>query len=197
MSNEPAIEVSKKKRTFRETEISEIDSDSEAGKENDKPLTEGTKNLILTLIADPSINDPEKYLPLINKISLLSEQQALAYLECLNVSKNVKNHGKLSEKLTNYLSNYVCHPNDHDMKKLIAEDETIKDGMAYGIGVLLSLFGRYAPLVLIAIYGTTSWGSNYTFKKPSPKPTVPDDLLRPKSNGENNNLRENVSEPMG
>jgi hypothetical protein len=141
--------------------------------------------------------DPEKYLPLIQKISQLTETQALAYLECLNVSKNVKNHSKLSERLTDFLSTYVCHPSDTATKKLICEDDTIRDGMSYGIGYLVSLFGKYAPLVLMSIYAAASWGSHYTFKKPSPKPTVPNDFLCPKSKGEDNNIRENVSPPMG
>jgi len=182
-----------KKRTWEEGEISEIDEEEVQQQIPEKPITTETKDLILTLIADPKINDPDKYLPLITKISALTEPQAIAYLECLTLSRNVKNHGKLSDKALSFLSNYVCHPNDQETRKLICEDETIRDGLAYAIGYLVCLFGRYAPLVLAGIYGASSWGTHYNFKKHSAKPTVQDDLLRPKSNGENNNIRENVS----
>jgi hypothetical protein len=55
MSNGPQIsEIPTKKRTWEETEILDEEEESEDGV-NDKPITTATKDLILTLVADPTV----------------------------------------------------------------------------------------------------------------------------------------------
>jgi hypothetical protein len=190
MSDGDPQEISKKskKRAWEETQIEEKVDEDEADVAVEKPISESTKNLIYALIADPSVTDPEKYLPLIEKISTMTEDQGLAYLECLTVFKNVKVHSHLSKQALVFLCRLVCHPNDIVTQEIISNDQAVIDGIAFVIGKAVSMFGRLAPFVLLTLYGGASWASHYQFKKASPKPTVSDDNLREKPNGENNNF---------
>ena len=174
-----------KKRTFREAEIEEGQEEEEIICE---PIKNSTKKEIFNLLGYNVSKEAEALIPTIKKVSEFSEEDGKTFLDCLYTTQHCKLNGALSKTLVVFLSRAITHPNDKSTFLDIQNDDNIKDGISQWIGWFLMKFGNFAPLIILGLYGGTSWLNHYDFKKTPARPTVSDDNLREKPNGQDNNV---------
>lgn len=145
-----------KKRTFTETFENEVKEE-----ENDKPITDKTKQDILRIATSLTKTDPSKYLPVLEKLNEMSEKEAQLYLECIKASVNYETYGSISLRLISAVAEIVCHPSDDETKLEMINDTTLENLTSQEIGSLMLKAGKAAILFLILFYGATSWARTH------------------------------------
>lgn len=146
--------IEKKKRTFSET-FQEEETEEEDPEET-QPCTKETRDNIYNLWSQAWDENGEKLLPLVQKVSAMSESQAKAYLQCLKAIHSRSMHKHLSEKILYFLANLICHPLDITTPIAIQEDEYLKTGTSLWVSDLLSLVGKVGTILLLFAYGGLS-----------------------------------------
>jgi hypothetical protein len=183
------------KRSF--TRLNEDTDESESEEEdNEGPITRRTRNLIYQMWGNIAVENPDKYLQLVDKISKLTEAQAIAYYESMEASRNAKVHTHLSKRILNYLANKIMHPNDEDGRKELQEDIHVQSEMSSWLSYGLSYTHPFSVPLVLVIYSLASHiyygkknvlnigGTTQTISTaPS---TIQNDGMRQESNGENN-----------
>lgn len=182
--------IEKKKRTY--TELHEEDTVSEEDEEDEQPVTKKTKEQIYHIWSQAWEEKGAELLPIVQKLSTMSESEAKAYLAVLQAvhSKNVHKH--ITDKILYFISNIVCHPKDALTPLAMQEDEYLKSGTSLMVSDFLTWLGRMGYLALVFAYGGTS---RYLYQDARPKQvtspgaateTVQTDGVRPVGDGENN-----------
>jgi hypothetical protein len=197
------VDKNPKKRTFtrlNEDEDTE-EEENESQSEENGPITRRTRDLIYEMWANIAVENPDKYLKLVEKISKLTEAQAKAYYESLEASRRMKVHCSLSEKLLKYTSGKILHPDDLDGKKELENDIHLKSEISSWISHSLSYVYPFSVPVVLAIYSFTShWyygelqrhsrnapvQNEKTTTNDSTEKTFSSDGVRQESNGQNN-----------
>lgn len=143
------------KRTYSEVFTEKVvDEQPEDETINVKPAT---KEAIYRLWSASGGEQSNELLPLVEKVSKLTEAQAKAYLECLQAFNAQKSHKHLSNRVITFLSHLVCHPKDPLTRLAMEEDVFLVNGIANGISDLLFYLGQISIPILICTYGTFSW----------------------------------------
>lgn len=183
------------KRTFSRLNDESEESQSEEDIENDGPITRRTRNLIYQMWSNIAVENPDKYLSLVDKISKLTEAQAIAYYESMEASRNAKVHSHLSKRLLHYLSNKIMHPLDEEGKKELIEDLHVQSELNAGLSLALSYVHPFSVPIVLAIYSFAShlyYGQKSkvniggTYETRITSSTLQNDGMRQESNGENN-----------
>jgi hypothetical protein len=146
--------VQKKKRTFDEVhEETEINEEDEEGAQ---PCSKKTKDDIYNLWTHSWHEEGEKLLPLVQKLSAMTESEAKAYLACLKAVSSRSAHKHLTDRLLMYMSNFSCHPNDVITPIHMQEDEYLKTGASMLVSDFLGYLGRIGFVALLFAYAGTS-----------------------------------------
>lgn len=141
-----------KKRT-----VEQAFEDKIVEEEDKTPITPQTKKRILSLASSLTKTDPKSYLPIINRIKDMSEQEAILYLECLEASASHETYGALTLRVLSTIADLVVHPSDIETKQEMVEDEILQGLTSRQIGAVLERAGGAALIFLIAFYGASSW----------------------------------------
>ena len=164
------------KRTVEQNYEDDVDSeDSElAG-----PITPETKNKILRLAAALTHTDPKTYLPLIEKLRNMTENEALLYLECLEASVNQEAYTGITQMALESVADLIIHPEDKETKIALVNDPIVRKLAGQECGNMLSTAGKAGLFIILSFYAVTSWSrrkfqSFARFQKPPPKPTLSD-----------------------
>lgn len=143
------------KRTY-----SEVFQEKVVEEVNEDELTTvkpSTKEAIYRLWSASGGEHSNELLPLVEKVSKLTEAQAKAYLECLQAFNAQKSHKHLSNRVLSFISQMVCHPKDPLTRLAMEEDIFLVNGIANGISDMLFYLGQISIPILIATYGSFSW----------------------------------------
>jgi len=147
--------IQKKKRTYTELHEEETQTEEE-DEEQEKPASSKTKEQIYHLWTQAWEEKGAELLPLVQKLSTMSEAEAKAYLGVLQAvhSKNVHKH--ITDKILYFISNIVCHPKDALTPLAMQEDQYLKSGTSLMVSDFLTFLGRMGYLALVFAYGGTS-----------------------------------------
>jgi hypothetical protein len=185
--------IKTQKRTYKEAFEEEVDTDAE---DQDTPASGKTKEEIYRIWQHVNYDESEKLLPLIEKVSQLSQAQADVYLSCLKAINSQTVHKHLSSRVLNFFSQWLCHPDDILTPKAMQEDPYVINGISLFVSDILSLVGKFSLPLLLTAYATTSW---YYFNQPTttrkekknnttpgaPTSTIQNDGVCPVTDGEN------------
>lgn len=186
--------IKTQKRTYKDAFEESVDSDTE---DKDTPASNKTKEEIYRMWEHTDQEESEKLLPLIEKVSKLSEAQANVYLNCMKAINSQKVHRHLSSRVLCFFSEMLCHPDDVITPQAMQEDPYVVNGISLFVSDILSVVGKFSLPLLLTAYAGTSW---YYFNQPTtktkekkvsgtpgvPTPTVQNDGVRPVTDGENN-----------
>lgn len=181
--------IETQKRTF--TEAFEEDVDSKSDNEDEEiAATHATKEEIYRVWTSVCAEKSEELLPLVEKVSKLSEAQAKAYLTCLKAVNSQSIHKHLSLRLLVFLAGHLCHPEDSITPTAMEEDPFLLNGISMFVSDILGKVGRFGLPLLLSAYAGTSW---YWFrKKKTPRvpvgaspSTISNDGMRSIPDGEN------------
>jgi len=156
--------VPTQKRTFTEAFNEEVHSDDTDDEQ--LPASAKTKEEIYRVWTSVCNEKADEVLPLVEKVSRLSENQAKAYLQCLKAVNSQYIHKHLSSRLLTFFSNSVCHPDDRITPQAMEADPYLLNGISMLVSDGLTFFGRYALPMLLSAYAGTSW---YYYKSVSRK----------------------------
>jgi len=139
--------------------------------------------------SDVAVENPDKYIKLVERIGRLTESQAKAYYESMEASRAAKVHGHLSKRVLSYLSGKIMHPDDFEGQEELKNDLHISSELSSGISTLLSYVYPFGVPLVILIYSSTSWWY-YGQKKISTAPNPPQATIqnndgRQEPNGQN------------
>lgn len=140
------------KRTFSKAFENEVKDD-----EATKAITSQTRHEILHIATLLTKTDPSKYLPVLEKVNSMTEEEAKLYLQCLKASVNYETYGAISSRIIEALAEWVCHPSDDETKIEMLSDTTLENLISQEVGSLMMKAGKAAVLLLISFYGITSW----------------------------------------
>lgn len=186
--------IKTQKRTYTEAFEEDVDSDTE---DKDTPASHKTKEEIYRVWQDVNHAETEKLLPLIEKVSKLSEAQANVYLNCLKAINSQTVHKHLSSRVLSFLAQGLCHPDDILTPQAMQQDPYVLNGISMFVSDLLSVVGRFSLPLLLSAYGVTSW---YYYNQPTVSKkeiktgqatpgastsTIQNDGVCPVTNGEN------------
>lgn len=152
LTNDLSKPLPSKKRTVEQAFEDKVE-DEEAV----KPVSPATKQAILRLASALTKTDPKKYLPIINKIKDMTEQEALMFLECLEASHVDETYGALTARVVSCISDIVIHPSDVETKEEMVNDELLNRLTSRQVASVLEKAGGAALLFLILFYGASSW----------------------------------------
>lgn len=187
--------VQHKKRTFQKA--FEEEEDEEEDQDATKPCSKETKEAIYTLWTQAWDEKGEELLPLVQKLSNMSEQEAKAYLACLKAVHSRSVHKHISSKLLGGISRFICHPSDAVTPLIMEEDKYLIQNMSLMVSDVLTKIGRIGFFMLIFAYGGTSRYFHAERRKPPAPPisaantAISTDGLRQGGDGENNAHAEN------
>lgn len=182
--------IEKKKRTY--TELHEEETVSEEDEEEEQPVTKKTKDQIYHLWSQNWEQKGTELLPIVQKLSTMSEEEAKAYLAVLQAVHSKNAHKHITDKILYFVSTIVCHPKDALTPLAMQEDEYLKSGTSLMVSDFLTFLGRMGYLALLVAYGGTS---RYLYQEAKSKTvtppgvateTVQDDGVRARGDGEDN-----------
>jgi len=190
-------DVEKKKRTFKQAfEEKEEESEDE---EQTKLCTKETREQIYALWSQACEEKGKELLPLVQKLSTMSESEAKAYLSCLKAVHSKSVHSHITSRILEFVSYTACHPHDVVTPLAMQQDEYLSSGISLLVGDFLSTIGRLGIIALLFVYAGSS---RYTYgekkKGPltnkergivptsgAPEETLSIDGMRESRNGEN------------
>jgi len=147
-------EIPTKKRTYSET----FNEDTESEEDDDAKIqcTKATRDEIYRVWTEAWDSKGEELLPLVQKLSKMSEQQAKAYLTCLKAVQSRIAHASLSKRMLTFISEYLCHPDDPLTPLAMQDDAYLNNGIQMFTSDILSALGKIGIVALLFIYGATS-----------------------------------------
>lgn len=200
------------KRTYTNTFVEDVDSSDNEDEES--PATHKTKEEIYRTWSSVSNEKTEELLPLVERLSKLTEAQAKAYLACLKAMHSQTIHKHLSSRLITFLAYNVCHPKDILTPTAMIEDAFLVNGISLFVSDIMTAVGRLALPLLLSAYAGTSWywysrkfeksnfceeckeNKNETIKAGAATSTVQNDGVRSVSNGQNVSNDQALNEGM-
>lgn len=174
--------LEKKKRTFTTAFKEDIEETPVR-----VPLKPNTKKEILYFASQLTKTDPAKYIPFLEKINDMSDDEAQTYLECLKASLCTETYGALTTRVIEFLADVIVHPSDIDTKIEMLNDKTLESLISSEVGSILLKAGKAAIVLLLAFYGGTSWARTrlQLFERVTPAPTpLQNDGMREEQIGE-------------
>jgi hypothetical protein len=148
--------IQKKKRTFKEAFEEKEVSETEEDETQQIPCKKKTRDEIYNLWAQKWDKDGKDLLPIVQKLSTMSESEAQAYLACLKAMHSRSVHQHLSSKMLTIVSHIVCHPNDITTPLAMQEDEYLVTGVSLFVNDVLTALGKFGLLILIFLYASAS-----------------------------------------
>lgn len=150
--------IKTQKRSYTEAFEEKVDNESEEDNQNDlRSATHKTKDEIYRIWTSVCNEKSEELLPLVEKLSRLTESQALAYLACLKAVNSQSVHKHLSLRLLVFLSRGLCHPEDDITPIAMEQDPFLINGISLVVSDILTAVGRLALPLLLSAYAGTSW----------------------------------------
>lgn len=146
--------VQKKKRTYQQ--VHEEETESEENEDDIKPCTKKTKDEIYSVWNQAWEEKGAELLPLVQKLSTMSESEAKAYLACLKAVHSRVAHKHITDKVLQITSQILCHPNDALTPLAMQEDEFLKSGTSLLVAEFLGFLGKLGFFALLAGYAGTS-----------------------------------------
>lgn len=150
--------IKTQKRSYTEAFEEQVDDEEEEDDKNDmRSATHKTKDEIYRIWTSVCNEKSEELLPLVEKLSRLTESQALAYLACLKAVNSQTVHKHLSLRLLIFLSRGLCHPDDAVTPLAMEQDPFLINGISLLVSDILTAVGRLALPLLLSAYAGTSW----------------------------------------
>ena len=158
--------IPKKKRTYTETFEEKEDEETEDD-EQTIPCSKQTREEIYNLWSQKWDQDGEKLLPIVQKLSTMSEAEAKAYLACLKAMHGRSVHKHLTSRVLSVISHMVCHPHDVTTPLAMQEDEYLITGVSLCVSDVLAALGKLGLLLLLFLYASSSRFTHQERKKPT------------------------------
>lgn len=184
--------IKTKKRTYQQVH-EEDEEEEEEDEDAQKPCSKKTRDKIYQIWTQAWEERGAELLPLVQKLSTMSEAEAKAYLACLQACHSRSIHQHISAKILEAGSVLLCHPNDALTPLAMQEDDYLKSGISLLVSDCLSFLGRMGFAALLLAY---AGASRYTHRETRSKPviektgiateTVSTDGLRQGGDGEDN-----------
>lgn len=150
-------ELNKKPETNLKRTVTQAFEDSVKSDIENVAITPKTKQRIMRIASSLSKTNPDIYLPLIKKLSGITEAEAQQYLDCLEACRNKEAYSALSARVIDTISDIIIHPEDDETRMDMQQDEVLKSLMGHQVGTILEMAGGAALLFLLIFYGLTSW----------------------------------------
>lgn len=150
-------ELNKKPDTSLKRKVTQAFEDEVVNESDEVPISQRTKQKIMRISSSLSKTNPDIYLPLIKKLSNLSELEAQQYLDCLEACRNKEAYSALSARVIDTISDIIIHPEDDETREDMQQDQILQALMGHQVGSVLEMAGGAALIFLLIFYGLTSW----------------------------------------